>query len=49
MEKKEYIKPKMEIVEMGVETSLLVHSGLPGGKDESWCDDHPNASFCRDD
>lgn len=48
--KKEYVKPEMEIIEMSNETPLLAgsgDSGLPGGKDFSWCEDHPNASFCR--
>lgn len=46
--KKPYSKPEMKVVEMEFETQLLAHSGLPGGKDWSWCEDHPNAHFCGD-
>ena len=40
-EKKEYVTPKMEVVEMECDTTLLAGSG-----DENWWDDKPE-SVCN--
>lgn len=46
-EKKEYVAPKMEVVELEVSSQLLAHSGLNDGQMNA-CEHGSHAWFCDD-